>query len=85
MKLKSYYAIAYELGLTDSKLDDIENSWSSEKYVNQLRNVLNKINRNVIPIIKEGASSQISMRLAELDEKEYQTAISIQEKRKTYA
>lgn len=53
------------------------------KYVNQLRNVLNKINRNVIPIIKEGASSQISMRLAELDEKEYQTAISIQEKKKT--
>lgn len=84
-EVKSYYAIAYELGLTDSKLDDIENSWSSEKYVNQLRNVLNKINRNVIPIIKEGASSQISMRLAELDEKEYQTAISIQEKKKNYA
>lgn len=80
-EVKSYYAIAYELGLTDSKLDDIKNSWSSEKYVNQLRNVLNKINRNVIPIIKEGASSQISMRLAELDEKEYQTAISIQEKK----
>ncbi len=79
-EVKSYYAIAYEFGLIDEELNDSK-SWSPKDYIIRLRKALSRIDKNIIPLIKIGASTKISQRLAELDEKEYQTAAHIQEKK----
>lgn len=79
-EVKSYYAIAFEFGLIDDHLND-NCSWSPKDYIIRLRQALSQIDKNVIPLIKVGASTQISQRLAELDEKEFQVAAQIQEKK----
>ncbi len=79
-EVKSYYALAFEFGLIDGDLDD-SNAWSPKDYIISLRQALTKIDKNIIPLIKVGASTKISQRLAELDEKEYQVAAQIQEKK----
>lgn len=79
-EVKSYYAIAFEFGLIDGDLND-SSSWSPKDYIIRLRQALSRIDKNVIPLIKVGASTKISQRLAELDEKEFQVAAQIQEKK----
>lgn len=79
-EVKSYYAIAFEFGLIDGDLNDNSN-WSPKDYITRLRQALSRIDKNVIPLIKVGASTKISQRLAELDEKEFQVAAQIQEKK----
>lgn len=79
-EVKSYYAIAFEFGLIDGELND-SSSWSPKDYIIRLRKALSRIDKNVIPLIKVGASTKISQRLAELDEKEFQVAAQIQEKK----
>ena len=79
-EVKSYYAIAFEFGLLDGDLND-SSSWSPKDYIIRLRQALSRIDKNVIPLIKVGASTKISQRLAELDEKEFQVAAQIQEKK----
>lgn len=79
-EVKSYYAIAFEFGLIDGDLND-NNNWSPKDYIIRLRQALSRIDKNVIPLIKVGASTKISQRLAELDEKEFQIAAQIQEKK----
>ncbi|HMM04791.1 MULTISPECIES: DUF3732 domain-containing protein [unclassified Dysgonomonas] len=79
-EVKSYYAIAFEFGLIGEGLND-NNTWLPKDYIIYLRQALTKIDRNIIPLIKVGASTKISQRLAELDEKEFQVAAQIQEKK----
>ncbi|MEG1615926.1 MAG: DUF3732 domain-containing protein [Bacteroidales bacterium] len=79
-EVKSYYAIAFEFGLIDGDLND-SSSWSPKDYIIRLRQALSRIDKNVIPLIKVGASTKIIQRLAELDEKEFQVAAQIQEKK----
>jgi predicted nuclease of restriction endonuclease-like (RecB) superfamily len=79
-EVKSYYALAFEFGLIDGELNDT-NAWTPKDYIVRLRQALTRIDRNIIPLVKVGASTKISQRLAELDEKEYQTAAQIQEKK----
>ena len=79
-EVKSYYAIAFEFGLIEGDLND-SSSWSPKDYIIRLRQALSRIDKNVIPLIKVGASTKISQRLAELDEKEFQVAAQIQEKK----
>lgn len=79
-EVKSYYAIAFEFGLIDGDLNDT-NAWTPKDYIVHLRQALTRIDRNIIPLVKVGASTKISQRLAELNEKEYQTAVQIQEKK----
>lgn len=79
-EVRSYYALAFEFGLIDEGLND-SIAWTSKDYIIRLRQALMRIDKNIIPLIKAGASAKISQRLAELDEKEYQIAALIQEKK----
>lgn len=79
-EVRSYYAIAFEFGLIDGDLND-SSTWSPKDYIIRLRQALSRIDKNIIPLIKVGASTKISQRLAELDEKEFQIAAQIQEKK----
>lgn len=79
-EVKSYYALAFEFGLIDGDLND-SGTWLSQDYIIRLRQALSRIDKNIIPLIKVGASTKISQRLAELDEKEFLVAAQIQEKK----
>lgn len=79
-EVKSYYALAFEFGLIDGDLDD-SNAWLPQDYIISLRQALSRIDKNIIPLIKIGASTKISQRRTELDEKEFLIAAQIQEKK----
>lgn len=83
-EIKNYYNIAHELGLLNDNTID-KSDWKYEEYIEKLEKALEKLDRNQIPLIEEGATSKIAQRQTLLKEIEYKLSSTIQkEKEKLY-